>query len=417
MKDIKRKIKKRVKGITLIALIITIVIILILAGVTIAFTIGPNGIIEQAKNAKNKYMSAAESESTALNELANQIDSGEFGTISATDMAEATKIPDELASVQAVDKDNNALYYKDDTALNSKDLSNTTSDTTKVIISNGKVLDDYKVYYKAATADNISTGAVAYADGKIVIGNGSDTNAAYQQGYDTAEQPKTIDAVSYDIAAISYSYVASNSNKTISLSGTGYKYMTVSSINSYVSNSANKQYANVYGDSTNIYNYTSYSGTAVGLESNNTNVNTIDISKYSSIKIEANAFGANSANIAMTVTFSKTMPIINYKSVVSTCASYNGNLQTTVFDTNGAHYLYVATVKGIASNSPGQYAKIKANGTTIRSYIAGNDGTNGNAGIDINNVEIIDISQYNSITLENYAIGSYSSVYVCVGLL
>ena len=40
-----------------------------------------------------------------------------------------------------------------------------------------------------------------------------------------------------------------------------------------------------------------------------------------------------------------------------------------------------------------------------------------NNGIDINNVEIIDISQYNSITLENYAIGSYSSVYVCVGLL
>lgn len=59
MKDIKRKIK-RVKGITLIALIITIVIILILASVTIAFTIGPNGIIEQAQNAKNRYQLAAQ---------------------------------------------------------------------------------------------------------------------------------------------------------------------------------------------------------------------------------------------------------------------------------------------------------------------------------------------------------------------
>lgn len=38
-------------------------------------------------------------------------------------------------------------------SLNNKDLTNTTSDTTKVTISNGETIDDYKVYYKAATAD------------------------------------------------------------------------------------------------------------------------------------------------------------------------------------------------------------------------------------------------------------------------
>ncbi len=41
-----RVLLKNAKGITLVALVVTIVIILILAGITIIFTIGPNGIIE-----------------------------------------------------------------------------------------------------------------------------------------------------------------------------------------------------------------------------------------------------------------------------------------------------------------------------------------------------------------------------------
>ncbi len=46
--------KKREEGITLIALVITIIILLILAGVTIATLSGPNGILNNALNAKTK---------------------------------------------------------------------------------------------------------------------------------------------------------------------------------------------------------------------------------------------------------------------------------------------------------------------------------------------------------------------------
>ena len=48
MKD---KIKK-VKGITLIALVITIIVLLILAGVSIATLTGDNGILTQSKKSK-----------------------------------------------------------------------------------------------------------------------------------------------------------------------------------------------------------------------------------------------------------------------------------------------------------------------------------------------------------------------------
>lgn len=44
---------KKSKGITLVALIITIIILLILSGVTISMILGENGIINKAKNAKN----------------------------------------------------------------------------------------------------------------------------------------------------------------------------------------------------------------------------------------------------------------------------------------------------------------------------------------------------------------------------
>ena len=48
------KTKKNTRGITLIALVITIVVLLILAGVTIAALSGDNGILKRATEAKVK---------------------------------------------------------------------------------------------------------------------------------------------------------------------------------------------------------------------------------------------------------------------------------------------------------------------------------------------------------------------------
>ena len=45
---------KKNKGITLIALVITIIVLLILAGVSIAMLTGENGLIAKAISAKNR---------------------------------------------------------------------------------------------------------------------------------------------------------------------------------------------------------------------------------------------------------------------------------------------------------------------------------------------------------------------------
>ena len=57
-----KEIKKSSKGVTLIALVITIIVLLILAGVSIAMLTGDNGILTQAKEAKEANIAAPEKE-------------------------------------------------------------------------------------------------------------------------------------------------------------------------------------------------------------------------------------------------------------------------------------------------------------------------------------------------------------------
>ena len=68
-----KKILKNTKGITLVALVITIVILLILAGISIS-TLTNTGIFQKAKDAKQKSEDAALDQNTKLDEYENEID-------------------------------------------------------------------------------------------------------------------------------------------------------------------------------------------------------------------------------------------------------------------------------------------------------------------------------------------------------
>ena len=61
--------KKKERGITLIALVITIIVLLILAGVSISMLTGENGILTQAQKAKNETENAARQEEMDLAEI------------------------------------------------------------------------------------------------------------------------------------------------------------------------------------------------------------------------------------------------------------------------------------------------------------------------------------------------------------
>lgn len=61
--------QKENKGITLVALIITVIILLILAGVTISLVIGENGLITKSKQSTEKYKEKEKIEKAQLEEL------------------------------------------------------------------------------------------------------------------------------------------------------------------------------------------------------------------------------------------------------------------------------------------------------------------------------------------------------------
>lgn len=59
--------KKEIKGITLIALVITVVVLVIISSVAIGIIVGQNGIINRTKEASNGYINAQENEKDILN--------------------------------------------------------------------------------------------------------------------------------------------------------------------------------------------------------------------------------------------------------------------------------------------------------------------------------------------------------------
>ena len=69
---LKHKLKRN-KGITLIALVVTVIILIILAGISISMLTGQNGILNRAQEAKEKTKQSQAEELSALSELENQM--------------------------------------------------------------------------------------------------------------------------------------------------------------------------------------------------------------------------------------------------------------------------------------------------------------------------------------------------------
>ena len=87
---------KKEKGITMVSLVVTIIILIILAGISIQVTIGEDGIITKAKQAKQNITLAGEAEAMQLNQLYYELETG--GEMSEDE--ESTKKDEIIALLQ-----------------------------------------------------------------------------------------------------------------------------------------------------------------------------------------------------------------------------------------------------------------------------------------------------------------------------
>ena len=80
-KKVLQRAKRKIKGITLIALVVTIIVLLILAGVALNLTIGDNGLFKRAQNAVEVWDKAGEKEKISLAMAAAQIDNRDSSSL------------------------------------------------------------------------------------------------------------------------------------------------------------------------------------------------------------------------------------------------------------------------------------------------------------------------------------------------
>ena len=139
----KEKNKKYDGGITLVALVVTIVILLILAGVSLNLVIGNEGMLTRSKEATNKYEKQAKNEQQGLNDVDDWMDEqfGDTGMKKVTVNTKATK----NGTIDGKEPNiNNPIIPKGYTPINagSATWGDGNSSPTPSSIDNGLVIKD-----------------------------------------------------------------------------------------------------------------------------------------------------------------------------------------------------------------------------------------------------------------------------------
>ena len=143
-----KKTFKNSKGITLVALVITIIILLILAGISIS-ALTNTGIFQKAKDAKQKSEDAALDQNTKLDEYENELDKY-LPKQNENSLAKAVKVGD-YVTYTPDELDNNALTTL---KTNLKNYSGASDNTT-----NSAIARDDSLRWRVLDVDE-TTGAV-----------------------------------------------------------------------------------------------------------------------------------------------------------------------------------------------------------------------------------------------------------------
>lgn len=123
---------KNQKGITLIALVITIIVLLILAGVSIAMLIGQNGILTQAQNASEATIKgeAEEAVKLALNTITTNNSAQTAGVnYNTTNSITALTTPTAENVAKVIKNNNTSCYVAIPTGTNTDSASGATGIT------------------------------------------------------------------------------------------------------------------------------------------------------------------------------------------------------------------------------------------------------------------------------------------------
>ncbi len=180
---------RKQRGITLVALVVTIVVLIILAGISISLLLGDNGIITKAKEAKKIQIISEAKEKIATEIITAQIEATE-----RNEKIEQAQISDIISKYGELQADGDTIILKDSNEkvnlsdIYKGDIANTGSyselkaqnellkqqleDASKSQSEANKELSELKevLSQTTATSDKILKDYTAYKDGKLIVG-------------------------------------------------------------------------------------------------------------------------------------------------------------------------------------------------------------------------------------------------------
>ena len=157
----------RQRGITLISLVITIVVLIILAGVAINLTLGENGIFKKAQEAKKLQLIATAKEQIGLELLEAQIEA-----IDNNEELEQEQVEEIVAKYGVLQADGDTIVLNDSGyEVSLSDIYNTMANTetdgdTTIELAQLKAL----LSQTTVTEDKILKDYKAYKDGQLITG-------------------------------------------------------------------------------------------------------------------------------------------------------------------------------------------------------------------------------------------------------
>ena len=148
---------RKEKGITLVALVVTIIVLIILAGISINLVLGDNGIITIAKKAKENTELAKIQEETELNELYTQLETegSSSGNLPYDSIAKLTEFKTAIAN--AIEE---AGGVKPEVSAETTVFANNIKGIVKEVTKDA-----------TATAEEIAEGKTAWVNGELITGN------------------------------------------------------------------------------------------------------------------------------------------------------------------------------------------------------------------------------------------------------
>jgi len=169
-------------GITLVSLTVTIIVLLILAGVTLSTVLGDNGVLNIAKGMAANTEEKNRKSSNRINDLEAKL--------AKSEQLLATASPEDVISGKTFFSDNEGTL-KEGTMTKNEAKSITLNAGSSYTIPRG--YHNGKGVIKAASlasqtqadaiADNLSNGKTAWVNGTKITGTGADVTNSYNSGY------------------------------------------------------------------------------------------------------------------------------------------------------------------------------------------------------------------------------------------